>query len=273
MSDEHDLPDDVALLWGRRPEGRRGRRAALTVDDITQAAVRLADADGLAALSMARVAAELGNSTMALYRHVRSKDELLLLMSDAALAEPPALPATGDWREQLTAWARAVLGVIRQHPWYRDIPISGPPAGPRNLAWLDRALAALADTDLTEADKMSVVMGLMPLVHGQARLSLDLAAGYAADPEAFGAGYARSLAQLVDPVRFPALSRVIAAGVFGPGGPPGSEDGDPGNPGDTDPGDDFDELDAEFRFALTCYFDGVAGFMAGRRAGQPPAGG
>ena len=261
MSADEDLPDEVALLWGLRGGTGRGRRAALTADDITRAAVRLADADGLAALSMARVAAELGNSTMALYRHVRSKDELLLLMSDAALAEPPELPATGDWREQLTAWARAVLGMIRQHPWYRDIPISGPPAGPRNLAWLDRALAALADTGLTEAEKMSVVMGLMPLVHGQARLSLDLAAGYAADPESFGAGYARSLAQLVDPVRFPALSRVIAAGVFGPGGPPGAEDGG------IDRSEDFDELDAEFRFALTCYFDGVAGFMAQRAAG------
>ena len=263
MTADGELPDSVALLWGRRTGTGRGRRAALTTDDITRAAVAIADAEGLGALSMARVAAALGNSTMALYRHVKSKDELLLLMSDAALEEPPAQPGDGDWRAQLTAWAGAVLAMIRQHPWYREIPISGPPVGPRNLAWLDRALGALSGTPLTEPEKMSVVMGLLPLVHGQARLSLDLSAGYAADPQAFGPGYARSLAQLVDPLRFPALSQVIAAGVFGPAG---GEEGSAGA-GDVDLGGGFEELDAEFRFALTCYLDGVAGFMAGRPTG------
>jgi AcrR family transcriptional regulator len=256
MTEDGGLPDDVALLWGLRSTGRRGRKASLTVQDITRAAVRVADAEGLAAVSMARVAKELGNSTMALYRHVRSKDELLLLMSDMALDDPPEALGEGDWRTRLTVWAEAVLGMIRQHPWYREIPISGPPVGPRNLLWLDRALAALGGTGLAEVDKLSVVMGLLPLVHGQARLSLDLASGYAADPESFGTAYATSLARMVDPARFPALSTLVAAGVF-----------DPTTPGaGLDPARQFDELDAEFRFALTCYFDGVAGFIA-RRTG------
>lgn len=250
-----DLPDDVALLWGLRSSARRGRKATLTIDDITGAAVRIADAEGLGGLSMARVAADLGNSTMALYRHVKSKDELLLLMSDAALQLPPAEPATGEWREQLTRWAHDVLGMIRRHPWYRDIPISGPPMGPRNLLWFDRALGALADTGLAEADKVVVVTGLLPIVHGQARLSLDLAAGYADDPEAFGSRYASTLVALVDAERFPALSRVIDAGVFGPGGPGGVVDAE-----------GYDDFGAEFAFALECYFDGVAGYMA-RRTG------
>jgi AcrR family transcriptional regulator len=250
-----DVPDGVALLWGLRPPARRGRKPSLGVEDITAAAIRLADAEGLVAVSMARVAAELGNSTMALYRHVKSKDELLLLMSDAAVEEPPELPADGDWRGQLTAWAYAVLAVIRRHPWYREIPISGPPVGPRNLLWFDRALGALAGTGLAEADKVAVVMGLMPVVHGQARLSLDLAAGYAADPEAFGGGYASALAALVDPVRFPALTKAVAAGVFGPDRQGGPDAGDAAAEG-------FDDMDPEFRFTLRCYFDGVAAFMA-----------
>jgi AcrR family transcriptional regulator len=229
------------------------------VQDITGAAVRIADAEGLAALSMARVAAELGNSTMALYRHVASKDQLLALMFDAALEHPPDRLAAGDWRAQLTAWARAVLALIRQHPWWREIPITGPPMGPRNLEWFDRALGALADTGLAEGDKVLVVTGLLPLVHGQARLSLDLSAGYAADPASFGDGYAAALARMVDPVRFPALSRVISAGVFGPGGPDAA-----GGPVEAEGYDDFG---AEFDFALTCYFDGVAGFIARRTAG------
>jgi AcrR family transcriptional regulator len=259
MTEDSGLPDDVALLWGLRSAPRRGRRPSLTVDDITRAAVRIADVEGLAGVSMARVAAEVGNSTMALYRHVKSKDELLLLMSDCALEEPPGEPAAGDWRQQLTAWAFDVLAMIRRHRWYRDIPISGPPMGPRNLQWFDRALGALAGTGLAEGDKVMVVTGLLPLVHGQARLSLDLSAGYAADPASFGDGYAAALARMVDPVRFPALSRVISAGVFGPGGPDAA-----GGPVEAEGYDDFG---AEFDFALTCYFDGVAGFIARRTAG------
>jgi AcrR family transcriptional regulator len=256
VEEQPELPADVALLWGRRPAGRRGRRPTLGTEEITEAAVRIADAEGLAAVSMARVAKELGNATMALYRHVASKDELLLLMSDAALEPPPDLTPAGDWRGQLTAWASAVLAMIRKHPWYRQIPLTGPPVGPKNLAWFDRALGALEGTGLDEADKVTVVTGLLPLVHGQARLSIDLSAGFAEDPEAFGAGYAAALAVVVDPVRFPALSRVIAAGVFGPGGPGVDRDATPAG---------FDDLDAEFRFALSCYFDGVAAFMARRR--------
>jgi hypothetical protein len=182
-------------------------------------------------------------------------------MSDWALDEPPAEPAPGDWRDQLTRWAHDVLGMIRQHPWYRDIPISGPPIGPRNLQWFDRALGALAGTALAEGDKVMVVTGLLPLVHGQARLSIDLAAGYEADPGSFGSAYAAGLAAVVDAERFPALSRVMAAGVFGPGGP--------GAEGGVVEGEGYDDFGAEFEFALTCYLDGVAGFIARRAAGSP----
>jgi AcrR family transcriptional regulator len=255
-TEQPELPPRVALLWGRRGPARRGRASGLGVEAITRAAIRVADAEGLAAVSMARVAAELGSAPMSLYRHVDSKDELLLLMSDAALEGAPEL-AGSDWRERLTAWAYAVLACFRRHPWYREIPISGPPVGPRNLEWFDRALGALADTGLPEGDKVLVVMGLTPVVHGQARLSIDLAAGYGADPAAFGAGFARALATVVDPARYPALSRVIASGVFG----------SPGQGGDDPPPEGYDDSGPEFAFALSCYLDGVAAFIE-RTTGQ-----
>lgn len=246
---EPQLPSAVALLWGLRPAPRRGRVPGLSLDAITAAAVRVADAEGLAAVSMARVAAELGSAPMSLYRYVASKDELLLLMSDAALEEPPEL-AGESWREQLTAWAFAVLAVIRRHAWYRDIPVSGPPVGPRNLAWFDRALAALAGTGLPEGEKVLVISGLMPLVHGQARLAADLAAGYAASPESFDSAYGTALARVLDPVRFPALTRAVLGGAFDP--PPGTEEAG------------FDDFDPEFAFALDCYLDGVERYIADR---------
>jgi AcrR family transcriptional regulator len=243
MSDETDLPAEVALLWGLNEVPRRGPKPSLTIGEITRAAVEVADAEGLAAVSMARVAAQLGNATMALYRHVKSKDELLLLMSDAALEDPPDLPEDGDWREGLTLWARELLIVIRRHPWCGQIPITGPPVGPRNLAWFDRALDALSGTGLDEEEKVGVVMGLLTYVHGEIRLSLELAAGYAENPEAFGRQYGRALAKVVDPRRFPALSRVVAAGVF---------DAESLYDADTDPG---------FDLGLTLYLDGLAAFI------------
>lgn len=244
-----DLPDDVALLWGRREAPRRGPKAALTVDGIVAAAVAVADADGLEAVSMARVAAELGNATMALYRHVRSKEELLTLMSDAALAGPPELP-DGDWRAALTTWTVAIVGQYRRHPWYAQLPISGPPVGPNNLAWFDRGLAALAVTGLPEPDKVGIVLALTTFVRGQVRVSADLRAGYARNPDAFGSGYGAVLAQVADPSRFPALGRAVAGGVF-------DEDAAPD-------GDIEVDLAQDFRFGLDLFLDGVAAHL-GRR--------
>src|ERR1041384_3688436 len=126
---------------------KRGRKPTIDAADITRAAIAVADAEGLAAVSMARVAKEMGNATMALYRHVKSKDELLALMWDAAMEEPPPLP-DGEWRDRLGVWARALLRAIRRRPGFLRIPISGPPVGPGNLAWLDSALTALGGTPL-----------------------------------------------------------------------------------------------------------------------------
>jgi AcrR family transcriptional regulator len=243
--DEESLPDDVALLWGRRPAARRGPKASLSAEEITRAAVAVADVEGLAAVSMARVAGELGCAPMALYRHVRSKEELLLLMADAAYEVPPAGLGEGEWRDRLSAWAHALLAMLRRHRWFSEIPISGPPMGPGSLVWLDRALAAMDDTGLDDDIKMGVVMGLLPLAHGQARLSAALEAGFAAHPERFSRGYGATLGALVDPVRFPALSRAIAAGVFDDPSSGGAEELD-------------EELDEGFRFAVDCYLAGVA---------------
>ena len=74
---------------------------------------------------MARVARQLGSSTMALIRYVASKDELLLLMSDAAVGPPPALPARRSWRTRLQQWALAVRDVWWRRPWLLELPVEG----------------------------------------------------------------------------------------------------------------------------------------------------
>src|SRR6516162_2662775 len=90
--DRADLPDTVAVAWGVRDRPHKGPRPGLSLERIVAAAVRLADAEGLAAVSMSRVAAELGAAPMSLYRHVTAKDELLTLMLDAAYGPYPAQP-------------------------------------------------------------------------------------------------------------------------------------------------------------------------------------
>ncbi|MBM7784025.1 TetR/AcrR family transcriptional regulator [Tenggerimyces flavus] len=244
--DPAELPEDVALLWGLRSSTRRGPKPTLSVDDITKAAVDLADAEGLAAVSMARVAQKLGNSTMALYRHVKSKDELLLLMADAALEEPPEFPPDErDWRAALTTWSNGVLAAIRRHAWWVQIPTKGPPIGPHNLAWFDRALSTFAHTSLREDEKVQLVMSLLMYIHGEVWLGTQL-------PEQgaqFVTDYGTALGAVVDPRKLPSLANVVAAGVFTV------------EPGEiVDSGDDWD-------FGLNVVLDGIGAYIA-RREGS-----
>lgn len=251
MTDQTELPEHIALLWGARETARRGPKPALKVQDITEAAIAIADAEGLAAVSMAKVAAHLGNSTMALYRYVRSKRELLMLMGDAALEPPPEFPENTGWREGLETWAKAIIAAVAQHPWYHEIPVSAPPFGPHNLQWFDRGLATLGETDLTEPEKAGVVMGLLTFLRGEYQLRAQLAAGYREDPSAFGRQYHNALTQILDPREFPALTKLVAAGVF-----------------DEDSLWDEDGIDTDFDFSLQLYLDGVAAYVEKRASPQ-----
>jgi AcrR family transcriptional regulator len=242
-----DLPASVRLLWGLSDgAGRRGPKPSLRREEIVDAAIDIADAEGLAAVSMARVAEKVGASTMALYRYVASKDELLLLMSDAGIDAPPAIAPDPDgaaWRTQVTAWAHAVRGVWMRRPWLLQIPVTGPPAGPANMAWLEAGLAALAGTGLSSAERIEVVQVISTYLRGEAWLNLDLVAASTNDPESFALDYGGPFARLLDPQRFPELSKVVADGPFREGGEEGEEP---------------DELDEHHEAGLEIVLDGIA---------------
>src|SRR5688572_33096520 len=109
------LPASLLAAWGRHDRPARGPRPGLSLARIVDAAVDVAASEGLAAVSMNRVAAELGTAPMSLYRYVAAKDELLELMVDAGVGPPPELTDGVGWRAGLAAWAQAVRAALRRN--------------------------------------------------------------------------------------------------------------------------------------------------------------
>jgi AcrR family transcriptional regulator len=146
-------------IWARpQPSGRRAPRSR---EDIAHAAIAVADAEGVEAVSMRRVAAELGLGTMSLYHYVRSKDELIDLMTDAILGGQivPDEELGRGWREALTAIANATRRNFERHPWMigamRPRPRAVP--GPNSLRHFDQSVAAVAATGADIKTQMEIV--------------------------------------------------------------------------------------------------------------------
>jgi AcrR family transcriptional regulator len=199
----------IEALWELREKANRKPRVGLTLERIVTAAIELADAEGLGALSMANVAKSLGSATMSLYRHVSSKDELQAFMLDLASGQPPVMDEDISWRAGLEQWARAFLDVFRAHPWMVQITPSGPPLEPGQLGWLEAGLRTLSATGLRPDQKQSVMLLMIGYVRNHAQLFL--AAG--SDPEGM-ANYGPTLARLITPDAFPALTELVDAGTF-----------------------------------------------------------
>jgi len=229
MDDERGtgLPANLEQAWGLRGRPHRGPKPALTLEQIVAAAVRIADADGLAAASMNRVAADLGTGTMSLYRYVGAKHELVALMVDAAYGPVSwALAPDEDWRAGLSRWAWVLRGCLRRHPWVLQVPISGLPIMPNEVAWFEEGLSWLASTRLREDEKASVMVLVSGYVRNSASIEADIEAAVRTSgltPDAWMASYTRTLGRLADPRRFPAIARFAAAGVFERADPPENE--------------------------------------------------
>lgn len=220
------LPASIEAAWGLRARPVKGPRPGLSLERIVDAAVAVAASEGLGGVSMGRVAKDLGASTMSLYRYVAAKDELFVLMREAAMGPPPPLPAPEEgagWREALFQWARAQRRVFHANLWMLRIPVAGPPASPNSVAWWEQGLQALAGTGLDAAEEVSVILLVSGFVRNEALSAGDLGAAVASrgvSAREVMDGYARTLDRLVDPVRHPALSRLTGIeGVWPPGEP------------------------------------------------------
>jgi AcrR family transcriptional regulator len=211
----------IDLLWGRRERGKRGPRPGLSADAIVDAAVRIADAEGLEAISMARVAAELGRTTMSLYRYVTSKDELLQLMFNASALGAESLVIEGDdWRTRLRTWAVIQREVLDRHPWITQMSMPAPPLAPNSLHFVERGLEAFDGVGLADTEKLRIIGLIASYALSEAKMANDAARAFAEAAKALQAAEASGAApappltfeellrELVDEQTFPRLYRI-----------------------------------------------------------------
>lgn len=200
----HELPHAHAVTWGVAALPHRGPKRELSTERIVEAAIAIADEQGLEAVSMGKVASALGFAPMSLYRYVTGKDDLLLLMFDAA--SEVAMPSIGDtWRERLKAWAGFVRASYDAHPWLADLPPSSTPTTPNRLAVLEAGLVAVEDVPMEERAKVQMLLLLLGYIGLYSRAASDAAVDDAVR---------RALPQLVTDERFPLLAPAIRKGVF-----------------------------------------------------------
>jgi AcrR family transcriptional regulator len=215
------LPASIEAAWGLRARPVKGPKPGLSPARIVDAAVAVAASEGLGGVSMGRVAKELGASTMSLYRYVSAKGELYVLMQEAAMGPPPPLPALesgAGWREALTQWAWAQRRVFHRNLWMLRIPVPDLPASPNSVAWWEQGLRALEGAGLDADEEVFVIRLVNGFVRNEALLTGDLAAAVEArgiPAQSVRDGYTRTLNRLVDPVRHPALSRLLESRALG----------------------------------------------------------
>lgn len=253
-SNETGLPRAVMIAWGMEETPQRGPSRGLSHERIVAAAIELADAEGLAAVTMQAVAKALGFTTMSLYRYVSSKDELLLLMQDAAFALPEKCALPPGWRAALPAWAELVRAAYRAHPWALGISRGQSSVMmPNSVRAADLGMAALADLAIDQESKIGVILVVSQLTASMVELEGSLAEEgvVSATPEGTGL-----LAEVITPERFPHIADLFTANTrVGAEGMPGAA---PVIDGGTL------EVDAEFGLGLSLLIEGLE---ARQRAG------
>lgn len=205
----------LALLWRVPAESRRGPRPGLSVDRVVDTAVELADADGMGALTMRRLAQAVGVAPMTLYTYVPGKAELLDLMLDAVYARMPRADASGrPWRERVTAVAEENRALLTAHPWVTTVSTSRPPLGPGQIAKYEHELRALDGLGLSDVDLDAALAHLLAFVRAHARDAADALAAQRdsrMDDEQWWERNAPLLARVLDEAAYPTAARVGTA--------------------------------------------------------------
>ncbi|MGI5273451.1 TetR/AcrR family transcriptional regulator [Nonomuraea sp. CA-218870] len=201
-------------VWMRSDQPARGPRPAFSRSQLTEAAVRVADAEGLDAISMRRLATEIGSGTMSLYRYVSGKDEVIDLMVDAVAMEflPPDVPS-GDWRADLRALAVRTRQATHRHPWMARVTATRQSAGPNGVRALDRSLAMVDGLGLSVDAMLTVVGAVIAYVNGYVAAELgelEARRRTGLDVQQWMARQAPYITTLVESGDYPLFARVVS---------------------------------------------------------------
>lgn len=245
---EIDYPQVLAIAWGTDRAPSRGPRRELTHAEIVARAVEIADADGLGAVTMKKVAAALGFTTMSLYRYVESKDDLLLLMQDAAMALPEGATVSADnWREGLLQLTDLMRGAYADRPWLLDVPLAFTTVVmPNNLLFADLAFRAMRTLPLPSTQKVMVLLSITMYVRSFIGLQRDLIATEGVEDPELTEGLAALLRDVVTPERFPDIGPLLP-GVF--------------------VGEESADSDDDYKFGLARLLDGIERYVSERENG------
>jgi AcrR family transcriptional regulator len=236
---------------------RRGR--TLSRDEIVNAAIAVADAEGPDAISMRRIARELNAGAMSLYWYVGSKEELLELMLDRVEAEIDVPDPSGDWRTDLDVFAHRTRAALTSHRWAAEFIGSRPPAGPNDMRNLERLLGLMDGTGAEDDVRLvfgifntvaTFVMGVVMREAQEIRLQREQERAEAdMTPEDVEAQHERYREWFESSGQFPHIARLLETGV--------------------DP-DDPDTRDERFQFGLDCVLDGVGARLPARHGRPAP---
>ncbi|MEV5711182.1 TetR/AcrR family transcriptional regulator C-terminal domain-containing protein [Actinoallomurus sp. NPDC052274] len=218
MARRRDAGGEPTLVWERPEPPSRPAPSPLSRDRIVAAAIRLADADGLEAVSLRKVAAALDAGPMRLYGYLSTKDELLDLMVDAVYGEIPPPAADCDRRAALRSLAHGLRRAALRHEWFADLLGGRPPLGPCALAYLEASLAALDGTPgFTDADSVAQASRTMhAYVVGAVRNEVAEARAERAtglDERRWQAAAGPYLERVLATGRHPALTKMIREGT------------------------------------------------------------
>jgi AcrR family transcriptional regulator len=246
-------PDASAadIIWLRPDRAGRGPRPAHSRAAIAAAAVAIADADGLDAVSMRRLAAELGSGATSLYRYVARKDDLLDLMVDVVVGEgPPPAGLSGDWRADLREIAYATRAMILRHPWVAMLLAGRLTLGPNTLRSVEHALGAVDGLGLSLDEMMTFIDTLQAFVRGYVMSELaeqEATRRSGLDWEAWMASRAAYAHTIIESGQYPRLTRFMLE-AEGPHDPNRAERG--------------------FALGLDRVLDGFAAFLPADRSGH-----
>jgi AcrR family transcriptional regulator len=211
----------LALLWGKVATPKRGPRHAIGSDEVIATAVRIADADGLEAVTMRAVGNELGRTAMSLYTYVLSRDVMVDLMYDSVHAEVGEVKGGAAWQKAITRWCVQLRELYLQHPWLLDVSSARPVLGPREQEVLESLLRILSTAGLALKDRPAATSALFSVVRGAARQAVEARSAVTeADAEWWAArGQALAAAAPDFAERFPESTAIAAQQRKGGGQP------------------------------------------------------